>query len=137
MFIMTRMVTRGLRDFLKKQNVRHVLLVGYATGHVLLPDDRGFQKPIAGLQRVSRRRCHAGNLSREQHAEVCHERSHFLCGIESIDHASVVGENRYKGHREYKQRKGGPLNERSNPESFFGVHRDDWRWAEHRLVRTV
>lgn len=79
-----------LREFLINHQIRHVLLVGYAT-------DMCFCKTTAGYENLSKDfnvflvGYVFGHFSFELDSEICRECSHLFCRPQSTDHASLLG----------------------------------------------
>ena len=62
----------ALRDFLKKQGIRHVLLAGYNTDMCFCSTTAGYKNLSQGLQRLPGRRRHPRDLPGPAHAAVRH-----------------------------------------------------------------
>ena len=95
----------ALRDFLKKQGVRHVLLTGLQHRHVRLLDDGRLQKPVARLRRVSGRRCDHRHLPGTAHAAVRDHRRRSALPHSTCSSRRPRGSSRFRSRRSIDDRR--------------------------------
>jgi nicotinamidase-related amidase len=85
----------ALREFLKKNEIRHVILTGYATDMCFCLTTAGY-KNLSKDFNVSSSAMRHSRRSRRTTATLCHQCPHLLRGPQSTDHAMFADQTDHK-----------------------------------------